>query len=88
LHGLTCPCCATVTRAELPLGVSALGYGERLTAMVALLSGAYRLSYISDRYSAYRWIEVSRWQVCWVHLKPDFTAMAERRGVKPVGRLG
>jgi transposase len=27
------------------LGVSALGYGERLTAMVALLSGAYRLSY-------------------------------------------
>lgn len=187
LHGLTCPCCATVTRAELPLGVSALGYGERLTAMVALLSGAYRLSYrqvcavmddlfgvrlsrggigrlrqevsdavsssvaaakayvqaqpmmhsdetsypqgnrdgenpqrtkgwlwvlvtplvsffevilsrsqatakaligeqftgivISDRYSAYRWIEVSRWQVCWAHLKRDFTAMAERSGV-------
>lgn len=187
LHSLTCPCCATVTRAELPLGVSALGYGERLTAMVALLSGAYRLSYrqvcavmddlfgvrlsrggvgrlrqeisdavspavaeakayvqgqsvmhsdetsyrqgnrdggnpqrtkgwlwvlvtplvsffevvlsrsqatataligqtfsgivISDRYSAYRWIEVSRRQVCWAHLKRDFTAMAERSGV-------
>jgi hypothetical protein len=35
----------------------------------------------SDRYSAYRWIEVSRWQVCWAHLKRDFTAMAERSGV-------
>ena len=187
LHGLRCPCCDTVTRAPLPSGVSALGYGERLTAMVALLSGAYRLSYrqvcavmddlfgvrlsrggvgrlrqdiseavsaavdeakayvqgqpvmhsdetsypvgnrdggnpqrtkgwlwvlvtplvsvfevvlsrsqataqaligqafpgivTSDRYSAYRWIEVSRWQVCWAHLKRDFTAMAERSGV-------
>ena len=187
LHGLRCPCCDTVTRAALPLGVSALGYGERLTAMVALLSGAYRLSYrqvcavmddlfgvrlsrggvgrlrqdisdavspavaeakahvqgqpmmhsdetsypqgnrdggnpqrtkgwlwvlvtplvsffevvlsrsqatakalightfsgivISDRYSAYRWLEVGRRQVCWAHLKRDFTAMAERSGV-------
>jgi len=35
----------------------------------------------SDRYSAYRWIEVSQWQVCWAHLKRDFTAMAERTGV-------
>lgn len=39
LHGLRCPCCDTVTRALLPCGVSPLGYGERLTAMVALLSG-------------------------------------------------
>jgi transposase len=187
LHGLRCPCCDTVTRAELPLGVSALGYGERLSAMVALLSGAYRLSYrqvcavmddcfgvrlsrggvgrlrqdisdavspavdeakayvqgqpmmhsdetsypqgnrdggnpqrtkgwlwvlvtplvsffevvlsrsqatakaligeqfpgivTSDRYSAYHWLEVCRRQVCWAHLKRDFTAMAERSGV-------
>jgi len=187
LHELRCECCDTETRAPLPLGVSALGYGERLTAMVALLSGAYRLSYrqvgalmddlfgvrlsrggvgrlraeisdavspaveeakvyvqgqpvmhsdetsypqgnrdgenpqrtkgwlwvlvtplvsffevvlsrsqataqaligkpfsgivISDRYSAYRWIEVTQWQVCWAHLKRDFTAMAERSGV-------
>jgi len=187
LHGLRCPCCDTETRAKLPSGVSALGYGERLTAMVALLSGGYRLSYrqvcgvmddlfgvrlsrggvgrlrqeisdavspvveeakayvqsqpvmhsdetgypvgnrdggnpqrtkgwlwvlvtplvsvfevvfsrsqasakamigqefsgivTSDRYSAYRWIEVKQWQVCWAHLKRDFTAMAERSGV-------
>ena len=35
----------------------------------------------SDRYSAYCWIEVSQWQVCWAHLKRDLTAMAERSGV-------
>lgn len=187
LHELRCTDCDTVTRAPLPSGVSALGYGERVTAMVALLSGAYRLSYrqvcavmddlfgvrlsrggvgrlrqeisdavspavaeakayvqgqpvmhsdetsypqgnrdggnpqrikgwlwvlvtplvsffevvlsrsqatakaligeqfsgivTSDRYSAYRWIEVTQWQVCWAHLKRDFTAMAERSGV-------
>jgi len=187
LHELKCKCCDTVTRASLPSGVSVLGYGERLTAMVALLSGGYRLSYrqvcrvmddifgvrlsrggvgrlrqemseavsaaveeakayvqgqsvmhsdetsypqgnrdggnseqtqgwlwvlvtplvsffevvlsrpqatakaligqefsgivTSDRYSAYRWLEVSQWQVCWAHLKRDFTAMAERSGI-------
>jgi transposase len=187
LHALRCKCCDTLTRAPLPSGVSVLGYGERLTAIVALLSGGYRLSYrqvctvmddlfgvrlsrggvgrlrqemsdavstaveeakayvqgqsvkhsdetsypvgnrdgenpqqtkgwlwvlvtplvsffevvlsrsqatakaligqefsgivTSDRYSAYRWIEVSQWQVCWAHLKRDFTAMAERSGV-------
>ena len=57
-------------------------------AAKALIGEQFTGIVISDRYSAYRWIEVSRWQVCWVHLKPDFTAMAERRGVKPVGRLG
>lgn len=187
LHELRCSCCDRLTRAALPFGVSALGYGERLSAIVALLSGGYRLSYrqvgavmndlfgvrlsrggvgrlrqeisdavspaveaakayvqgqpvlhsdetsypqgnrdggnpqrtkgwlwvlvtplvsffevvlsrsqatakaligqtfsgivTSDRYSAYRWIEVSQWQVCWAHLKRDFTAMAERSGV-------
>jgi transposase len=192
LHELRCPCCEGVTRAALPLGVPASGYGERLTAIVALLSGGYRLSYrqvsavmadlfgvrlsrggvgrlrqevneavrgavdeakeyvqgqsvmhsdetsypvgnrdggnpqrtkgwlwvlvtpmvsffevvlsrsqatakalmgedfagivISDRYSAYRWIEVTRWQVCWAHLKRDFTAMADRSGVS--GEIG
>lgn len=35
----------------------------------------------SDRYSAYNWLEVLHRQVCWAHLKRDFTAMAERSGV-------
>ena len=40
----------------------------------------------SDRYSAYGWIDLSQWQVCWAHLKRDLTAIAERSGVsKEIG---
>ena len=45
LHQLSCEHCSCVTRASLPVGVSPLGYGERLTAVVALLSGTYRQSH-------------------------------------------
>ena len=187
LHQLNCCACGQLTRANLPPGVSSSGYGERLSAIVSLLSGPYRQSYrqvcglmealfgvslsrgavgrlrtemsqalsapvaaakdyvqgqrvihsdetgfpqgnrdggnpnqskgwmwvlvtplvsffevvlsrsqqtakdligeaysgivVSDRYSAYSWIDLAQWQVCWAHLKRDFTAMAERTGV-------
>ncbi|MEB3212275.1 MAG: IS66 family transposase [Leptolyngbyaceae bacterium] len=187
LHELQCSVCGAKTRAPLPAGVSVSGNGERLSAVVGLLSGVYRqshaqvqglmqevfgirLSYggvnrlrgemseairpmveqakayvcqqpllhsdetsfpqgnrdghnpqtrqgwlwvlvtplvswfavvlsrsqetakqligetfdgivISDRYGAYGWIEVTRRQVCWAHLKRDLTAIAERSGV-------
>lgn len=45
LHQLGCDGCGQMTRAELPPGVSAAGYGERLSGLVALLSGPYRQSY-------------------------------------------
>jgi transposase len=35
----------------------------------------------SDRYSAYNWLPVHQRQVCWAHLKRDFTQIAERSGV-------
>ena len=192
LHQFTCDHCGESTRARIPAGVSPLGYGERLSAIVAMLSGPYRQShrqvqalmsdrfnvtvsrggvgrlrpemseavsapvaeakgYVqsqavthsdetsfmqgnrdgqnpqrkqgwlwvlatplvsffevvlsrsqatakaligegfsgiinSDRYSAYRWIDLSQWQVCWAHLKRDLTAIAERSGVsKEIG---
>ena len=186
LHQLSCQVCGHQTRAHLPAGVSPLGYGERLSAIVALLSGPYRLSYrqvcalmsdlfgvplsrgsvgrlraemsaalrapvaaaqdyvqqqpvlhsdetsfpqgnrdggnphhtkgwlwvlvtplvsffevvlsrsqptaqaligesyggivTAERYSAYTWMALAQWQVCWAHLKRDFTAIAERMG--------
>lgn len=41
---------------------------------------------VSDRYSSYTWIELSQRQVCWAHLKRDFTAISERKGVsKEIG---
>ena len=36
--------CGAVTRAELPRGVPTRGYGPRLTALVSLFTGKYRLS--------------------------------------------
>lgn len=46
-----------------------------------LIGESYSGIVTSDRYSAYGWIELARWQVCWAHLKRDLTAMAERIGV-------
>jgi hypothetical protein len=40
----------------------------------------------SDRCGAYNWLALERRQVCWAHLKRDFTKMAERCGVS--GELG
>ncbi len=39
-----CPACGKRTRADLPAGVPGRPFGARLTAVIALLSGRYRLS--------------------------------------------
>lgn len=44
LHQLMCEQCGTSTRATLPIEVNPSGYGARVVAMVALLSGVYRHS--------------------------------------------
>jgi len=44
LHRLTCPHCGKTTCGELPAGVSGTAVGPRLQALLAMLSGAYRMS--------------------------------------------
>lgn len=44
LYGCLCSCCEQWTWAELPPGVPSRGEGPRLTALVALLCGKYRLA--------------------------------------------
>ncbi|MEW6738089.1 MAG: DUF6444 domain-containing protein, partial [Acidobacteriota bacterium] len=44
LHQLECKHCGTLTRAKLPEGVGASGYGVRVVAIAAILSGLYRMS--------------------------------------------
>lgn len=44
LHALRCERCCITTQAELPHGVPATMLGPRLTAMVAVMSGAFRMS--------------------------------------------
>jgi transposase len=44
LPGLVCPACGAMTRAPLPSGIPPGGFGPRVQAVVALCTGAYRLS--------------------------------------------
>jgi len=44
LHTLACPDCCYATRAELPPGVPHRGFGPRLTAMIAICTGKFRMS--------------------------------------------
>lgn len=44
LHRLRCPGCGLTTCASLPAGVPSGGQGPRLQAVLALLTGAYRMS--------------------------------------------
>jgi transposase len=44
LQRLVCPVCGAATRAELPAGVPAGGFGPRVQAITALCTGAYHLS--------------------------------------------
>lgn len=44
LHQLRCEHCGEVTRARLPKALAS-GYGQRLSGLVGLLSGSYRLSH-------------------------------------------
>ena len=41
----------------------------------------------SDRYNAYNWVDVAQRQLCWAHLKREFTLLSERSGVsRQLGR--
>jgi len=54
---------------------------SRGTKVVAeLLGEAFRGLLVSDRWSAYGWLDAARRQLCWSHLQRDFTRIAERAG--------
>jgi hypothetical protein len=43
-----------------------------------MLGGSFSGYVGSDRYSGYSWLDIKQRQVCWAHLKRDFTKIAER----------
>lgn len=51
-----------------------------------LLGKNYAGKLISDRYSAYNWIDLQNRQACWAHLIRDFTRISQRSG--NAGRIG
>jgi hypothetical protein len=54
------------------------------TVAKALIGETYGGIVVSDRYSSYGWIPMAQRQVCWAHLKRDFTRIAERSGVSQI----
>jgi len=55
-------------------------------AAQVVLGSSFNGTVISDRHGAYTWLDLTQRQVCWAHLKRDFTQIAERTGV--CGELG
>jgi transposase len=51
-----------------------------------LLGACFAGTLITDRYSAYSWVDVQNRQFCWAHLLRDFTKISERSGT--AGRIG
>ena len=62
LHQLECACCGRRTRAPLPTEVPSTGYGDRLAAVVAWLSGEHRQSHrmVKSLLSTLFGVELSR----------------------------
>jgi len=55
---------------------------SRSQAAAQTILGSTFSGYVnSDRYSAYTWLAIEQRQVCWAHLKRDFTKIAQRSGV-------
>ena len=51
------------------------------------MTGGFKNILISDRYAVYNCIDSGRRQVCWAHLKRDFTKLSEKDG-KILARTG
>jgi transposase len=52
-----------------------------------LLGEAFAGILVTDRWSAYAWLDAALRQICWAHLKRDFQALVDRGGAAaPVGR--
>jgi transposase len=56
------------------------------TVCQQLLGDAFSGIVSSDRFSGYTWVDLAQRQLCWAHLKRDFTKIAEREGI--AGELG
>lgn len=74
---------AAVTSA---VAVFAIRASRGTKVAVEVLGEAFRGILVSDRWSAYNWVDAARRQLCWAHLKRDFVKIAERAGAS--ARIG
>lgn len=61
--------------------------GRDRSVIQGLIGPAYTGTLVTDRYSAYAWLDLAYRQVCWAHLTRDFQALVDRGGpAAPLGR--
>lgn len=53
-------------------------------AAQTMLGATFTGHVVTDRYSAYSWLDIQKRQVCWAHLKRDFTKISERVGISAI----
>ncbi len=73
LRRLCCPDCGRTVRAELPAGAPDRGKAH----LHGLIGEGFSGVVGSDRFTAYNSLEPERRQVCWSHLRRDFTFHAD-----------
>lgn len=70
---------------SVPLAMVFVLAKTRASAAARTLVGSFRGVLVTDRYASYN-VVAGRRQVCWAHLRRDFRALSERRGM--AGRMG
>jgi len=68
------------------VSVFRIATGRDRGVIQALIGEAYTGTLVTDRYSAYAWLDVAYRQVCWAHLNRDLQALVDRGG--PAAPLG
>lgn len=68
------------TALSAAVAIFAIRASRGAKVVAELLGEAFRGLLVSDRWSAYGWLDAARRQLCWSHLKRDFTRIAERAG--------
>lgn len=66
--------------ATMSVSVFLIRFSRGAEVAKELLGETFRGWLISDRWSAYTWIDVLRRQLCWAHLVRDITKISERGG--------
>jgi transposase len=69
------------------VSVFRIARGRDSGVIKARIGATFRGTLVTDRFSAYAWLDVAYRQVCWAHLRRDLQALVDRGGpAAPLGR--
>lgn len=68
------------TAVTCAVAVFAIRCSRGAKVAIEVLGEAFAGILVSDRWSAYHWLDAARRQLCWAHLQRDFVKISERSG--------